>query len=272
MPNQFAGHFTPFNVNRIIYSGTKIPKDFYPHEVPLMRWLLWRLKHNQNSFVCIVGSPRTGKSYFALWIMERYFKIFGIKDKVIDHTSFDIKPFLYWSQNHDNNIYLLDEIQANLSPQEWFTVLAKVFTVFTQTQGFRKNIVIMTLPNIAFILKNIRFMITYLCETEYQGKVWIRQVKASHALGKFRLPVNHNMRFKLSGINDATIKDYEALKKEWNDNRLKSDINWLEMLERPSEMELKKQKYFDLRTKKLELDVKAKENRLNRQNDPYLDM
>jgi hypothetical protein len=258
--NQFETNFMPFESNRIIYFTDPIPPDFYPNSYFLMRQILWRQHQNMNSFILIVGSVRSGKSYFGLKFSEDYCNISNIQYDVNKQCSFDIKPFLYWSKDAHDNIFMLDEIQASLSPQDWYSVLARVFNVFCQCQGFRRNVLIMTLPNVAFLLKSIRFMCNYIIETMSQGNVSIRKLSMNHALGKGYLEFIGTIHFRKPSYN--TLQDYENMKKDWNDKRLVSDINYIEMLERPSDYEIKRQKYFDLRMKNMELQVKLKENKL----------
>ena len=251
----FEMDFKSFNTTTVIYSGEKIPEDFYPRECLLMRHVLYRQEKNMNVFVLVVGAVRTGKSYFSLSFIERYCKLRKIPFSVKNHVSFDLKPFLIWSQNATDNIYLLEELGTSLNPQEWFTVQSKIMRNFCQTQGFRRNILIMTLPNVAFLLKAIRFMCNYICETgSYQGQVHVNKIKMSHSRGKGWFNYLGTIKFPLP--DKKTIDEYETMKKEWNDLHLKEDLNYLELLEKPDETQLLRQERLKLQVELMKARVK----------------
>jgi hypothetical protein len=120
----------------------------------------------------------------------------------------------------------------------------------------------MVLPNVAFLLKAIRFMCNYIVQTRNQGVVSVSKISMDHALGKGFHEYLGTIFFSLPSSD--TIKSYEKMKKEWNDKHLLMDINYIDMLDRPDENQL-------LRQKNLELTVKLKEKRLaniNNENKP----
>jgi hypothetical protein len=48
--------------------------------------------------------------------------------------SFDILHFLKWSRNAVEKAYVLDEVQLQMSPREWFDTQHKVFNTFCDIQ------------------------------------------------------------------------------------------------------------------------------------------
>jgi len=206
-----------------------IPDWFYPKSPFFIRHLLYRRKMNMNTIILIVGAVRSGKSYMGLKISENYCKWLKKTFDVTKQCSFDILPFLTWSQIETDNIYVLDEVGTSLNPQEWYSVQSKVFRNFTQAQGFRRNVMVLVLPNASFLLKSIRFMCNYVIETRFQGKGFIRKLLMDHTRGKGYFLNIGSIKFNLPTKN--TIKKYEKMKKEWNDKMLNEDIEKLKRIE-----------------------------------------
>lgn len=250
----FTCDFSPFQSQKLIYyTGTMIPPSFYPDLNILLRHILFRQHQNMNTFIIVCGSVRTGKSYFALKIAELYSTLKGEAFNVNEQVSFDIKPFLIWSKKATKGVFVLDEVSTNLNPAEWYTLQSKIMRNFVFCQGFRNNILFLVLPNVAFLLKAIRFMANYIVQTRKQGLVSVSKITMDHALGKGWHDYLGNIHFGLPTQN--TIKDYEVMKREWNDKHLDQDIDYIEMLDRPDYSS-------ELRMKRLELDVKIREKRL----------
>lgn len=225
--SQFAMEFSRLKMHRKYEYASRgvIPKWFYPKAPFFIRHILWRRNNNMNTIILIVGGVRTGKSYMGLKIAETYCKILEKPFDVNEQCSFDIIPFLKWSQKEMDNIYVLDEVGVNLNPQEWYSQQSRVFRNFTQAQGFRRNVMVLVLPNASFLLKSIRFMINYMIETRHQGKGYIRKVCMDHSRGKGWLMNIGSIKFSLP--TKKTVDFYEQMKKKWNDGRLAEDIEWL---------------------------------------------
>ena len=226
--NQFAMKITglsPFNPAKW-KSKADIPPQFCRHEQPIFRHLLWRRACNMNTILLIVGGVRTGKSYAGLKISEKYSKLVGKPYDVQKQCSFDIKPCLEWSIANNDNVFMLDEVGVSLNPQEWYTNQAKIFRNFTQTQGFRGNLLILVLPNVAFLLKAVRFMCNYVIATRSQGSAVLYKLVMNHVLGKvYPMPIGG---MKISLPSPATIAAYEHIKQPWNDAKLRVDLNDLD--------------------------------------------
>ena len=225
--SQFAMEFSAITQHRRKKwkSRGDIPDDFHQDEPFFLRHILYRRKLNMNSIVLIVGAVRTGKSYMALKLAERYCKILGKEFDVTKQCSFDIIPFLKWSQTETDNVYVLDEVGVSLNPQEWYSIQSRIFRNFTQAQGFRRNVMILVLPNASFLLKAIRFMCNYVIETRHQGTGTIRKLIMDHTRGKGYFLNMGTIKFHLP--KKKNIKGYETMKKVWNDKMLKEDIEHL---------------------------------------------
>lgn len=229
--SQFAMKFTGLKQRSRygVRNRATIPKTFYPKAPFLLRHFLYRRYLNMNTILLVVGGVRTGKSYLALKIAEQYCKILKIPFDVTKQCSFDILPFLEWSRGAMDSAFVLDEVGVNLNPQEWYTVQARVFRNFTQAQGFRRNVMILVLPNAKFLLSSIRSMCNYVLETRNQGYARAKKVTINYTKGKAYYLNMGGVKFNLP--TKKTIKAYENMKKVWNDNQLNIDIQMLQKSE-----------------------------------------
>jgi len=257
--------FGGFNVNSIIFKpGTLIPDNFYPMENYITRTLLWRDHQNKNTFVLIVGDPRCSKSAFAIYECIRLAKFRKRQFDVDKQLTFDdIKKFLIWSKDAECSEFVLDETGTALSPDEFWSLQQRVMRRFVQTQGFRRNILFWVLPSIVFIQKNFRFLCKYGLEAIEQGTLIVYKIKTVQILGKGHLERVCTIHFPKpeSWEESKTWDRYLELKTEWNDAKLQQDIDYMDLMTKPDEQKL-------LRQRNLELTVKLKEQQLARQTEP----
>lgn len=249
--HQFAIDIAPlFSERRITYSKG-IPDSFMPKlksKNTLLRMIMFRNSTNRNTFVLIVGSVRSGKSWFALRLAEQYMKLHNLEFDVDKQCSFEVVPFLRWSRNNKDSCYVLDEAQLSMSARLWFTIQSRIFNEFCDIQGFRRNLLILTTPNISYIDKHARFLINYIVETtQTQGVIKWCKVKIRHALGKGYMDwIANPMKSRKPSKH---IRDrYEEMKKIHNDEHLKRSIVRLLDAEKPNVKHLspwEMKKYFN---------------------------
>lgn len=233
----FETHFSKFQINsgNIYYlKDITIPKAFYPNLPYILRVLLYRQKMNMNTFVLIVGNPRSSKSYCAMKIAEEYCAIRKIPFDIEKQLTFDdVKKFLVWSQTATDSIFILDETGTTLSPDLFWSLQQRVMRKFCQVGGFRKNILIWVLPSIIFIQKGFRFLTNYALMTKKQGLVEVYKIVVNQLIGKGYPDRIETMEFGLPSSH--LIEKYEALKRKWNAEDLKKDIEWLDEIAKPTE-------------------------------------
>jgi hypothetical protein len=243
----FETHFSKFQVssgNIYFYKDVTLPNNFYPELPYIFRALLYREKINMNTFVLIVGNPRTSKSYCAMKIAEVVEEKKGKKFNVDDQLTFgDVKKFLIWSQTATNSIFILDETGTSLSPDLFWSLQQRVMRRFIQTQGFRKNTLIWVLPSVVFIQKGFRFMSNYAIRTLNQGLVEVHKIVVNQLIGKGFPDRIETMKFNFP--DQEIVERYEQLKKEWNDKELESDVNFLDDLEKPYEKKFGVETYLN---------------------------
>ena len=227
--------FRPFTSPFVLHEpgSLGIPKDFHPElklrNFDLMRMLLFRQTKSMNTFIIVVGSPRTSKSYFAMKIAELYSEYGDKKFDVEKQLSFDLKPFIEWSQEATDSIFILDEIGVNLSPDQWWDIQSRIMRRFTQIQGFRSNVLLMVCPSVIFLQKSFRFLSSFGVETVAQGLVKWYKINMRQLHGKGYL--NYMGHIKFSEPSKETLEKYEAMKKEFNDKMLAEDLEYLRSID-----------------------------------------
>jgi hypothetical protein len=253
--------FTPFQPNRIIYNkGEKLPDDFYPKENWLLRALLYRQRLNKNSFVLVTGEQRVGKSAFCIKECERINELNG-REFDVDHqlTLDDIKKFFIWSRTAFNSEFIIDEIGTQLSTNQYWSIISSILRVFSQTQGFRCNIVFFVLPFAKILQSYFKYNAVYGIKVIDTGKakVYKRVIdtlndKKPYFKSKF-ITINFDLP------KEPIWNRYLEIKKEWNDRRIDTDIDVIDKMNETNEQ---KAKNFVLRQKSLELGVALKEERM----------
>lgn len=207
-----------------------------------------------NSFVLIVGNPRTSKSSFAMKMCEELGKIKKQPFQIRKQLAFDeIKKYLLWSQTAIGSTFILDETGTSLSPEQFWELQQRVMRRFVQTQGFRQNILFWVLPSVIFIQKGFRFMSNFGIKTVRQGMVSIYKINVDQLRGKGWFSWLGSVKFGMP--SEETWNEYVKYKKEWNDATLKDDIDYIDQMDKPSEKEL-------LRQESLRLSVELKKRRL----------
>jgi len=227
--SQFAMDFGRFVAHQksLMKGRGHIPDHYHSKEGLLIRHILWRRRLNMNTLVLIVGGVRTGKSVAGLQICKRYCETIKKPFDVEKQCSFEPIEYLKWAQTNTDSAYFLDEMGVSVSPQNWFTVQSKIFNTYCQIGGFRKNLLVMATPSVAYLLKSVRFLINYMVEMYSQGRGVVCKVKMIHRFGKGYLPSLGGFHCTLPS-KKITVP-YERMKQRWNDKKLQTDIKALEM-------------------------------------------
>jgi hypothetical protein len=228
--------FGEFGQVRFFYD-TPIPSWFLPDKTWLIRAVLFRQKLQMNTFLLIVGGVRTGKSYCGLEVIEECSNVLKVPFDVEKQVSFELRPFLEWSKTASYSFFMLDEIGVSLSTSDWWTLQSKIMRNFTQTQGFRGNVLIMTVPNVAFFQKHFRFMCNYGVEIISHGNATVYKIVVKHLIGKASPHFLGTMKIDLP--SQAVVDKYTQMKVEWNDRKLKEDLDWLDERNNPEIIERK---------------------------------
>jgi hypothetical protein len=265
MTNQFSMSFSPFQTNRIIYrAGDFLPFDFLPKENYLIRALLYKQLKHENTFVLVTGKPRKGKSAFCIKECERIAEIKNVEFDINNQLTLDdLKKFFNWSKTACGSTFIIDEIGTQLSTNQYWTVISSIFRVFAQTQGFRENIVFMVLPFSKTLQGFFKYSADYGIKAISQGTVtvWKSVVDTLNDKKPFFKPKYYTIHYELP--KEKYWLPYLALKQEWNDKRLDTDIDVIDKINETNEQ---KAKNYVLRQRSLELSVALKQIRMDKIN------
>jgi hypothetical protein len=124
----------------------------------------------------------------------------------------------------------------------------------------------MPFPNISYIDKHLRFLINYIVRTLHQGKIVWYKINTLHELGKSFL--NKIGTIKFDKPSDETIQAYESQKKQFTDLNLDENIELLENIGTPTERDLRRQKYEELRNEMMQIRVDNMKNQEPRKEIP----
>ncbi len=85
-----------------------------------------------------------------------------------------------------DGVFVLDEVgvKSSLSSMSWYDPLSIAISDYLQTQGYRRNLLILVLPNASFLLKKIRFMMNYVIETKFQGLGYVKKLSMDNIRSK----------------------------------------------------------------------------------------
>lgn len=265
--HQFSMKIQPFKPNRVIYSiGSHVPNDFYPKENYLVRAILYRRTKHMNTFVLVTGKPRTSKSAFCLKECERLCELSNKQFDVYNQITLeDMKPFFKWSKTAFQSEYIFDEVSTQLSTDQFWTNISSIFRVYTNTQGFRENVIFLVLPFSRTLQRFFKYSADFGIKTLSQGKVAVYQsvVDTLNDQKPYFKPKHITISFGLP--KEYIWMPYTEIKKEWNDNRIDSDINLIDNISIINEQ---KAKNMLLRQRSLELSVALKQDRMDKINNP----
>lgn len=231
---QFAMRFSKFGSQKMMTFQKEhtLPFDFHPKLALLFRHILYRKKLGMDTVIVVCGSKRTSKTYFSIKSCEELSKIENKKFDVKSQVFFDTLPFLKFMKTATDSYAILEEVGIGYNAQDWFEIQSKIFRNILQSQGFRRNVIFMTLPNISYLLKSARFLCNFGIETMQIGVVRINKVVMRHLKGKGWFEYIETIRFSLP--EKENVNDYEDMKKVWNDQQIDKDIMLIEGIESPT--------------------------------------
>lgn len=192
-----------------------------------------RRMKNQDSIIIIVGQKRTGKSWSAIKLAEILDKDFDVK------TGLYFKPaeFLKYFNSVEKKVIIFDEGSESYDRRKWWEIQNAVFNSLLTREGFRQNILIITLPVLSDLdqraVRLSTFLVTMKGYNIDKGYAFgnIYRLFLMDLLGKTRPTGIQNMLFFKA--SEKNLKKYEAMKMEWNMEKSAENINLLEQLENP---------------------------------------
>ena len=122
-----------------------------------------RFRHNQNFLCVITGKTGSGKSEAGLKICEDNDPTFN-EERII----FKMREFMnYLNSNkcQPYQFFLLDELGATVPKREWYKISNRVFTYVMQTFRDKNLGVVMTVPTLGFVDKNVEPLLHFYIQT-----------------------------------------------------------------------------------------------------------
>lgn len=195
--------------------------------------LLWLLSErrrlNRDSILFIVGEKRTGKSYSAIRLGEVLQKSWGLPPfEVEKQLFFEPEGLVKAFQKYTNRVLILDEASLSLDSRQWFTVESKILNSLLQTQGFRKNVVLLTSPTLADFDKRSLGFGHFMILTFRVGFSKVYRIKINQLFKKQMFQPIQHLSFELPGKKN--VDKYESMKKVFNDAKLEDDMDFFTAL------------------------------------------
>lgn len=204
-----------------------------------------RKQKGQDSIIVVVGQKRTGKSWSAIKLAEVLDRNFNVDEGLY----FEPSPFLKYFNTVENKVVIFDEGSESYDSRTWYDIQNKIFNSLLTREGFRRNIIILTLPVLSDLDKRaIRlstFLITMMGFNKEKEMAFgnVYRLKLFDLQGK-TFPMNiQTMRF--GKASQKNLEAYEKMKRDWNKVKSDENIELLEMLENP-EYSRRKIPYSDL--------------------------
>lgn len=196
------------------------------HYNPMIDHIVRDLKKGQNRIILIVGTPRSGKSWFSIWLMAYMTYCFYGKKSSIKDMYWSLDDFLEATKNPENwdKFITLEEQGVEQYAKEWYREDVKGFDKLTQIFGIDQTNLIINLPYIFDLNKGTRLKGHYLLRTLRisSKRVDIVFMKRRMSLSTEKAYFDSKNRVTWCNIPNAQkylpdmIKEYEILKQEYN--------------------------------------------------------
>ncbi len=157
--------------------------------------------------------------------------------KVSEGLFFEPSPFLRYFNSVEKKVVIFDEGSESYDRRAWWQIQNVVFNSLLTREGFRENILLITLPVLSDLdqraIRLSTFLITMRGYNQDKGFSFanIYRLFLLDLLGKTRPSSIQNLYiYKASKKN---LLDYETKKKDWNMRKSAENISLLEQLENP---------------------------------------
>ena len=214
----------PSNINGQNFNGR-----FFTGDKWAITHTMNRLKENRTELVCIVGDTGTGKSYIGLQYANEVEKRFN-RTFTADHVVFNTLDFMKLVNSDSlpkGSVILYDDAGLGISSKQWWEEEVKVFGRVIQSYRYKQIITVITVPDISFIVKEARVLLSLLLQTDprVQGIVYPKlpikprnySLERSRVYYGFPRVIYNGVKYKIDMLKfdlppSNLIADYEAKK------------------------------------------------------------
>lgn len=206
-----------------------------------------RIKNGKDAYIIIVGERRSGKTIASIGLAYTISKELGQEFDPDKQNFFTVETFMA-AVNKDNfldgKVVCLQEAGVALYRRDWFKQAVKSFNSILQTIGFRKMVLIMTLPSVELMDKHAMGMANFIIRTigiqepdRVQAK--LHTVKNYPVDGR-KTHTPFYRYYEPQGLYQTMLANIfiRFAPKEIMDKVLKADIVFKESLSREAEQEI----------------------------------
>lgn len=192
-----------------------------------------RREKQQDSIIIVVGQKRTSKSWSSITLAELIDPNFDVENGLFFEPSAFLKSF----NENERKVYIFDEGSESYDRRTWYGIQNAVFNSLLTREGFRQNILIMTLPVLSDLDQRAVRLSTFLITMKGFNTDTCKSFGIAYRLflmdllGKTRPTAIQNLFFRMP--SKENIEKYEKMKREWNDRKSTDNIKLLEQLEDP---------------------------------------
>jgi len=198
----------------------------HAHYNPTIDHIIRDLNKGQNRIILIVGTPRSGKSWFSIWLMCYLNYCYYGKKTTVKDIYWKIDDFLKATKNPDNwfKFITLEEQGVEQYAKDYWKEEVKDFDKITQIFGVDETNLIINLPYIFDLQKGTRLKGHYLIRALRIGKKRVDVVFCKRRMNLVTDKAYFDSKNKTRWRNVPNcekyfpnlIKDYETLKREYN--------------------------------------------------------
>jgi hypothetical protein len=194
------------------------------HYNPLIDHLVRDLNRGQNRIIIIVGTPRSGKSWFSIWLMSYLNYCYYGKKTTIKDMYWKIDDFLEATKDpvNWNKFITLEEQGVEQYAKDFWREEVKDFDKITQIFGVDETNLIINLPYIFDLTKGTRLKGHYLLRALRKKKDVVNIVMCKRRMNLTTEKAYYSPLITWEKIPNAEkfvpniIKEYEKLKREYN--------------------------------------------------------
>lgn len=196
-----------------------------------------RREKNMDSTIIFVGERRSGKSYASIKLCEKLHQSVGLKFDVKTNLFFEPLGFLKRFQELNGEAIILDEASISLDPRMWYEASNRIINSVIMREGFKRNWIIFTLPNLSDLDKRAVRLCSHLVTmfghdtVKQKSYGMVYRLKALSLAGKSFPKKIQLLPFGLPSMRNKNI--YDDMKKVWNLKISNKNIEFMEMIENP---------------------------------------
>jgi hypothetical protein len=214
------------------------------------------MANGENTNVLIIGSNRSGKSITSIKLgNDVNCGHFSIRNNV----KWDWLSLVTAYEKTKRSALALEEIGVVYDRMNYYTDTNKYFKYLMETQAYLLNCLIMNVPDLYFIPKNLWSLLNYIVVTKRNGQyvnAEIYRVTPDRLKGKIRFNKISNWSPDISNISPELLDEYELIKDEWNKKNLQ---DWIKATRPP---EQKQELKPNLEMQQLDMRINESRNRL----------